>query len=272
MASSATRNSSVSSTAQGIPPRKFRDPYDSHYAVLLDTLRSAENRSGEALRTVGITSAKRREGVTTVACNLALHSACQEMRTLLVDANTVHPGLHTNFHLPRTPGLADLAGEASIPRKAIHDLSSRPFKSLPTSLKNSIRHGMGIPRSARKRENFAPPCLNIMTAGIGKTDDDQFRRSEYEAKQDSERFLEKVRTKFDLVIVDLPAVSELKTCRFSLANLDGVIFVLEAEATSELAAQKGLQQLQQHGANMLGIAFNKYRNHLPRWIQQKLGD
>ena len=111
-----------------------------------------------------------------------------------------------------------------------------------------------------------------MTAGGSRTDDGEFRRSECEFKKDIARFLENTRDRFDLVIVDLPSVSELKSCCFSLAQLDGLILVLEAEATSDLAAQKSLQQLKQLGANLLGIAFNKYRSHLPRWIERKLGD
>ena len=111
-----------------------------------------------------------------------------------------------------------------------------------------------------------------MTAGAGKTATDELRRSDYEARKDSERFLEKIRHKFDLVIVDLPAVSESKAFRFSLVKLDGVIFVLEAEATSDLTAHAGLQYLKQQNANVLGIAFNKYRRHLPGWIDQRLGN
>lgn len=272
MAISTTSNGRVRESNQDSPPnRNFRDPGAGHYYVLLDTLRSAENQSGGPLKTVGITSSARREGVTTVACNLALHAACQELNTLLVDGNAGHPGLHRNFQLPLAPGLADVCGDSAVQRKTIHDLSARPFKSLPTSLKNSFRRGKGVPRSSRTRENFAAPALKIMTVGDGKFANGEFRRTASEAQQDSEQLLEKIQDSFDLIIVDLPSVSELNSSRFSLTKLDGLIFVLEAEATSDLAAQKSLQQLQLLDANVLGIAFNKYRDRLPRWMEKKLG-
>ena len=273
MANSLTSNGKVRATGYEAPrQRRFRYQVNGHYTDLLETILSSDNQDGGPLKSVGITSSSRREGVTTVACNLALHATCWELHTLLVDGNLSNPGIHRNFQLPASPGFADLNGDENTQRKSIHDLSSRPFKSLPSSLKHSIRRGMGVTRSARSRESYSPPQLKIMTAGKGQSNGGETQRVTCNSKKDSERFLKDIRDSFDLVIVDLPSVSEMKSYHFSLANLDGVILVLEAEATSDLTAHASLQQLKRLDANVLGIAFNKYRNRLPGWIERRLGD
>ena len=273
MANSLTTNGMVRGTGREAPKqRRLRHPGSDHYTDLLDTILSASNRDGGPLKSIGITSSNRREGVTTVACNLALHAACLELHTLLVDGNLCNPGVHRNFQLPASPGLADLNGDANAQQKSIHDLSSRPFKSLPASLKHSIRRGMGVSRTTRNRESFSAPGLKILTSGQVQTDAGSMQTPVCENKKTSERLLKKIRDSFDLVIVDLPSVSEMKSYHFSLADLDGVILVLEAEATSDLTAHASLQQLNRFDANVLGVAFNKFRNRLPGWIERKLGD
>ncbi len=85
------------------------------------------------LRTVGLTSAKRGEGVTTVACNLALYAAdCHGLSVLLVDANHASPQLNSVFRIKEGPGLAELlTGDDLQLADCVHDLSSQPLECWP---------------------------------------------------------------------------------------------------------------------------------------------
>ena len=85
-------------------------------------------------------------------------------------------------------------------------------------------------------------------------------------------FLETISSDFDLVIVDLPAMSSAVSFGLSVSQLGGILVVLQAEKTRDLIAQKTLRQLKADGANLLGVVFNKSRIHLPKWIDKRLGD
>src|ERR1700741_1760604 len=72
--------------------------------------------------TLGITSPRAGEGKTTVAVNLAVHTALEaDWTVLLVDADLHSPGLCRVLGLGPQPGLAQyLAGEAALEDLLIH--------------------------------------------------------------------------------------------------------------------------------------------------------
>ena len=78
-----------------------------HYRALADRLRLTQSSS--AVQTIGLTSCSPREGVSTVAANLAITAAAMFDRpVLLVDANFLRPALRRMFRLRQGPGLADV--------------------------------------------------------------------------------------------------------------------------------------------------------------------
>lgn len=62
---------------------------------------------------ITVTSAKAQEGKSTVAASLAIAYAQSGLRTVLVDANTRRPTLHTWFQVPNTPGTLDTVNSLS---------------------------------------------------------------------------------------------------------------------------------------------------------------
>jgi len=235
---------------------------------LISKLQAMGYHEGGSLKTVGLTSANPREGVTTVASNLAIYAAsCCDLKVLLIDANFGNPSLHRLFKVKQGPGLSELFDESAIESDCIHDMSKTPIKSWPSALKNTFRRVSGLSRFAIwSHESNSTPRLSVLPLGncqIGAADF-------YD--QEDDRFLENVCSEFDLVIVDLPAMRSSVNCGFSLSKLDGVLFVLEAEKTSDMVAKKCLNQIKASKSNLLGVAFNKFRRRLPRWIDNKLGD
>ena len=194
--------------------------------VLLSRLVAMGFRPGGELQAIGLTSCNPREGVTTLAGNLALTVARQTMAsTLIVDANVTHPGVHRLFGVSASPGYSDVICGKVAPEECVQEGSD------------------GRP--------------SIVAAGSNSRIND--------IQADPHRLLDSWRRTFDFVIFDLPNMANHSGTSMLTAALDGILFVLEAERASELEVQKSLAELKKDGANVLGIAFNKHLEQLPSW-------
>jgi Mrp family chromosome partitioning ATPase len=244
----------------------FSEASTEQYQLLLARLQLMGFGPGGLRRSVGFTSADRREGVTSVACNLALYAAsCQEMRVLLVDANFLNPSLHRIFGLKQSPGLVELAHEHLI-EDCITDLSTLPFKEWPSSLKSAYRRRRSFSRFVSSSQE-ATLRLSLSVLPVGGHDSALQNFSDPE----NEDFLKNVFSEFDLVVVDLPTVEIALSGGLTPAQLDGVVYVLQAESTLDATAAESVQQLQYGDASVLGVTFNQTKRHLPTWIDRRLG-
>jgi Mrp family chromosome partitioning ATPase len=82
--------------------------------------------------------------------------------------------------------------------------------------------------------------------------------------------LDDLKREFPFVVVDLPTVSELTDCPAISCLLDGVLLVVEAERVRSQVVARARDQLLQAGARLLGVIFNKRRNHVPDWLYRRL--
>ncbi len=75
---------------------------------------------------------------------------------------------------------------------------------------------------------------------------------------------------FDLILVDSPPATAssdgLAICRVA----DGIVLILEAEKTRWPIAESIKNRIIKNGGNILGIAFNKRRHHIPGFIYKRL--
>lgn len=270
MTDTSTHNGRIETSRRTRPPIRALQGSTKHsqYPALFSRLRTFGFSPDGTKKKVGISSAGRGEGVTTIAWNLAVHAAAiQGLRVLLVDANQVNPCVHRMFQLQQSPGFAELIHGAATEADCICDISLRPWNSWPLPIRQAFRPNRSLlgflyPKGP---ETEAPP-LSIIPAGIPLQGPRSCRDF------DEATVLDRAGAAFDLVVVDLPAVNSAVSCGFPLSDLDGVIHVLEAERISDIAAQKSIAQIREQGAEMLGIVFNKYRSHLPKWIDSRLGD
>ena len=126
----------------------------SQYVELIDHLRECGYGFNDK-KSLGITSSVSGEGVTTIACNLALHLAFfTDCRVILVDANYSSPRLHQIFGIGSKPGLADLFAETAMESECIHDLANNNSGTLPRGLRVEERRErarIGARRHARAR-------------------------------------------------------------------------------------------------------------------------
>jgi Mrp family chromosome partitioning ATPase len=79
-----------------------------------------------------------------------------------------------------------------------------------------------------------------------------------------------LRESFDLIVVDAQPVVLSPESLTIAGQVDGVVLVLEAENTSTRLAALTKDRVERSGGRMLGMVFNKRRQHVPDFLEQRL--
>jgi Mrp family chromosome partitioning ATPase len=82
--------------------------------------------------------------------------------------------------------------------------------------------------------------------------------------------LERLRSHFDLMIIDAPAGNDSMLGVALSRYVDGVVVVIEAEKTRGPALAAMLKNIDINGGNLIGTVMNKRRFHIPRSIYRWL--
>lgn len=75
-----------------------------------------------------------------------------------------------------------------------------------------------------------------------------------------------MRDRFDLIVIDGPALTSFPEMRVAIAGIDGTILVIEAERTVSVAAARTITAIEAAGGYLLGLVLNKRRYIIPDWI------
>lgn len=175
---------------------------------------------------VNVTSASVGEGKTTTASNLAIASANQFSRVLLVDCDMRKPQIHKNFNISNHFGLSNVLAQDDM---NISDTFFQKFKD---------KKGEGV--------------LYVLPAGIKVPNPLELLSSEK-----FKEFLANMRQRFDFIILDCPPVLSVSDAIPVSRVCDGTIFVVSAQDTDKKLARTALIQLQRNGANVIGSVLSK---------------
>lgn len=212
------------------PHNEFRKNYDALPDTIMQLLREKSSRP----LMLALTSCHSKEGVSTVAANLAQYLARRyKEQVLLVDLNLNDPGVHRIFGKPLSPGLVDLMVNTPLELGCIQY----------TSIEN----------------------LNILTAG------EYFE--EYTGLYDMEsvsELLELMKRDYEFVIFDTPPLCEDNAIIRLAGMMDGIILVLESERVRWEVARRAKERLQQAQGNILGVILNKRKFHVPDWAYNRM--
>ncbi len=167
-----------------------------------------------------ISSARRGEGATTVAANLALTEAEAGRRVILVDANLRAPSLHDLFALPNEHGLSTFLVQPHMPfPPPLHD---------------------------------APGGVRVLVGGPVPPNPLELLGSQRMAE-----LLDELRARADIVILDAaPILSSDGTLALQRA-VGGIILVIDPQRTGARRLQQVLGLVQQASGTILGVVFNK---------------
>lgn len=180
--------------------------------------RVAHAGHGAAVDVMLVTSPGRGEGKSLTAANLALTMAQDfQTRICIVDADLRNSRQHSLFGVTETPGLADvLAGRAALSDALIR---------------------------------FEDQQITVLPAGRTAT-----HPAELLGSTAMRRTIETLRTQFDRVIIDAPAVGPLADVGILAPLVDGVLVVVQAGVTTKPAIQDAVATI---GADkFLGVVLN----------------
>ena len=180
--------------------------------------RIAHADHGSAVDVVLVTSPGRGEGKSLTAANLALTMGQDvQTRVCVVDADLRHPRLHALFGVSDTPGLGDvLSGRATL-ADALVRFDDQQVVLLPGG--QSPSHPAELLGSTAMR-----------------------------------RMIETLRTQFDRVIIDAPAVGPLADVGILAPMVDGVLLVVHAGVTTKPAIQEAVATIASD--KFLGVVLN----------------
>jgi capsular exopolysaccharide synthesis family protein len=169
-----------------------------------------------------VTSPIASEGKTTCALNLAVAYANAGYRTLLVEADLRRPSLHRVFGLSGTDGLTTVIIGDTLPNRAIR--------------------------------NGEVPNLQCMIAGAIPPNPVELLESEQMGE-----LLQRVRTHFDMVVIDAPPIIPVADSVALAARCDGVIVVARAGSTHRDRLVNAVRQVELSGGRFLGVLINDVR-------------
>jgi succinoglycan biosynthesis transport protein ExoP len=190
---------------------------ESFRAVRTNVLFSAVADGG---RSLAITSTGPAEGKSVIAANLSIALAQAGQRVLLVDADMRKPKVHVMLRKDLAPGLSNvLVGNAKVSDSV-------------TSAKI--------------------PGLWVLPAGLRPPNP-----AELLGTTRFKDFLAMLVQHFDFVVVDTPPVMAVTDASLVAHVADGVLYVVGSEMTSRHAAQRGIEQLEQVHAKLIGSVLNR---------------
>lgn len=211
--------------------RSLTSNLSSHYQTLAGNIVSLRVDANDH-KAIGVCGVCAKDGVTTVATNLARAiTNIIDGNVLLVQANLERSDLARIFRLRGQQGWADVYLEGESPHDVVTETRDEG--------------------------------LFVMSAGNvpGKC------TLTYETSRLRE-LIEELKDGFEFIVFDLPLANELSGC-FALAGvLDGTLMVLQADRTSPAAAKGAKSQLERYGANLIGAVVNKKKNYTPSFLRR----
>lgn len=209
--------SQVSSPNEGLLQSPSQDiPSREAFRYLHVRLKPVNGKSRNQV--VLFTSAGADEGSTMTLANLAIVAAGMGERTLMVDSNVRQPALHTLFHCPMAPGLADILTSperwrTGIQQTTINNLSLMPAGTVLSTTLTSLES----------------PALDFLVAQL--------------------------REAYDLILFDAPPVHDSSDAAVLGSKVDATCLVLMCGVSRLEAARAARTALEAVQVNVLGAVL-----------------
>src|SRR5664280_931145 len=182
------------------------------------------------LRTLLVASAGPGDGKTTVARHLAAAAARMGSRVLLLEADLRRPTLAQQLEIPSGPGLSDVL---------IGALSLNEATQL-------------IDLEAPSADSAKGRILDVLVAGAALPPNP----GELVESHAMEGLLERVKSSYDLVVIDTPPLTAVSDAFPLLGKVDGVIIVGRVGRNRRDVAERLHETLTGAGAPLLGVIAN----------------
>ncbi|MBI4771474.1 MAG: CpsD/CapB family tyrosine-protein kinase, partial [Chloroflexi bacterium] len=161
------------------------------------------------------------EGKSTVSANLAVVMAQAGLRVSLVDCDLRRPSVHKLFDQTNRVGLTDMMLQAS----AQWDSAAQPTQT---------------------------PNLSILSSGSLPPNPAELLGSER-----LRQLLDRLRSNYDMVIVDSPPMLPITDATILARVVDGVLLIVDTGVTRAGAVLQSKEQLERVGGRLIGVVMNK---------------
>ena len=193
------------------------------------------HRLPESPLTLVVTSSIPEEGKTSIAGNLAEIFGRHGKKTLLIDADLRRPSLHRGFGLTNDQG----------------------------GLVPWIQSNEGLPPVGTGLEEFSPLALVelapntwlLRSGGSTKSPTEIFSNPKFD------RIISRVKTEFDIVILDTPPVGVFPDATLIGEYGDGTVFVARQRKVTKARARNSVLRMDRTAAPVIGVVFNAVHGH-----------
>jgi len=168
-----------------------------------------------------VTSSLQGEGKTVTASNLAIVFALAGRKVLLIDADLRRPGVHALFDLSNQHGLTTLLRSTGVNPETVVQ--------------------------ATEQEN-----LSVLTTGPLPPNP-----AELLGSQRMRTVLDKLRKRYDLILVDSPPLQAVTDAAILSTLIEGTILVVDSERSRLGAVRLGAKAIANAGAHVLGAVLNR---------------
>lgn len=197
---------------------KHSNPFLDAFSSLYTNLRFLH--ADGAVNSLVVSSVEPGDGKTIVAFNLAQTAASMGQRVLLIDANFLAPQLHTLMDVSNQRGLIDVLQQKQTVEQAIQ--------------KSSL-----------------DPNLSVLPAGSL-----QAGATKLFASSEMQKLAQQLRSQFDLIIFDAPALNGLTDLNFLAAQTDGFLMVVGVNKTKRSAFNQAIKGLETYRLPVVGVVAN----------------
>jgi len=174
-------------------------------------------------RVITFTSPEQGDGKSTVAVNTAISLSLMKARVLVIDADLRRPSVHTKLSITNESGLSDVLVGVT---------------KLEDAIKPTDHAGVSVLTSGRAAPN---PVGLLQSAAF-------------------DRLLERVRTDYDFVIVDGPALRSIVDGVVLGVKTDGTVLIVNSQKSDSRAVNTALAKLRSVGSvNLIGVVLNGTR-------------
>lgn len=186
------------------------------------------------------------EGKSTTVSNLGVAFARNGYTVVIIDGDMRKPKLHDFFGVPIHPGLSSvLDGSLEAAEEARRIGEGRPGTETVESV---------LAQTLMRPEAWKGDGLYIIPSGTIPENPAGLLRSER-----SLRFLDEVREAADVVLIDAPPLIGAADALILAPWVDGVLFLVEAGATTKEQATQAKKMIENAGGRIVGCILNKAR-------------
>lgn len=212
----------ANNTANNFDPQKMLLSDNSAFSLqeAYKTLRTNITFSlpGSGCKCIGITSAQRGDGKSSVSSNLAISLAQINKRVALIDCDLRLPTIAQKFRIRSTPGLSNwLSGDVDeIP---ILHVSEKNIDIIPSG-------------------NIPPDSTTLISSG------------------EMNKLIERLKQAYDFIIFDFPPVTIVSDAVLISGNIDGYLIVVHHDKSEYKQINETIRQLKFADAKIIGFVYN----------------